>query len=373
MKRIKAGSNTECEAKAGSLGGSSYRQEEPRRYDMIRVDLPPEMRLARANESLVALSKSLPLNAVEAFHATASAMHDLTAAAAHAEAARLSAETIQAAFADAKRLHGESPFVSRLQTWPRGYPGDFETIEQLVTQTNKAPPESLAFWIEEHALSSAIAQQHRNKLIEQSRVIQETVTRICTGGRSTQDSAACNGARGGRILLIAGGSCPDLRQIQAALFPCKFEVVLNDADPDAIAFAQERLDLLKDRIQVCPGNIFTAIRQLVREEPFDAVVAGGLYDYLEGRSARKLTGHVIDKLLSDSGSFFFTNIAFGNPYRPWMEHLANWSVIERSEADLKELINTSTDAPIQIDISLESTGLTHLVHVTKGAQQSHPQ
>lgn len=47
-------------------------------------------------------------------------------------------------------LHSRSPFISRLQSWPRGYPGDFETIESLVQQINRATPgtEPYKTWIE---------------------------------------------------------------------------------------------------------------------------------------------------------------------------------------------------------------------------------
>ena len=31
-----------------------------------------------------------------------------------------------------RALHARSPFVARLQAWPRGYAGDFETVEYIV-------------------------------------------------------------------------------------------------------------------------------------------------------------------------------------------------------------------------------------------------
>lgn len=344
------------------------------RKKSVTTDAPPSAhrRLDSANQSFVALSHALPASEAEAFHRTVSAIHETISAAAHAEAAGLPGAEIRGALGDARRLQGDSPFVSRLQTWPRGYPGDFVTIEQLVAQANSAPRGSLAFYVEEYSLASAIAQQHRNKVAAQSLFIQEAVPRTCAGSDTREPSAGCSGARGGRVLLIACGSCPDLRQIQSALHPCDFEVVLNDADPDALDFSLERLGLIADRVRAVPGNVFSAIRHLVREGPFDAVLAGGLYDYLDDRAARKLTGYVVDRLLSDEGRFFFTNVTRGNPYRPWMEHLADWSLIERSEADVRELVAGSTDAPLRVDVSRDSTGLAHLVHVAKGAGPRHP-
>ena len=71
---------------------------------------------------------------------------------------------IVSALEPARRVHGESPFVHRLQAWPRGYPGDFETIEYLVGGTNLAPRGTRAWWAEQVALSSPIAVQHRCKV-----------------------------------------------------------------------------------------------------------------------------------------------------------------------------------------------------------------
>lgn len=67
----------------------------------------------------------------------------------------------------AYELHSRSPFVKRLQEWPRGYAGDFEAIEYLVKGKPRIPEEDNAFWIEWYALNTPMAYQHRNKLLFQ--------------------------------------------------------------------------------------------------------------------------------------------------------------------------------------------------------------
>ncbi len=37
-----------------------------------------------------------------------------------------------------RRIHARSAFVKRLQEWPRGYPGDFETVEYLCGGRSRA-------------------------------------------------------------------------------------------------------------------------------------------------------------------------------------------------------------------------------------------
>jgi len=53
--------------------------------------------------------------------------------------------------------------------------GDFETIEYLYNGINKAKLNSLEYFIEEYALRSSIAQQHRNKVDIQAQAILDTV------------------------------------------------------------------------------------------------------------------------------------------------------------------------------------------------------
>lgn len=72
-------------------------------------------------------------------HRTVGAMHRVCALVAEAEEAGVSRTELDAAVAPARELQGASPFVRRLQTWPGGYPGDFETISCLMEQTNRAP------------------------------------------------------------------------------------------------------------------------------------------------------------------------------------------------------------------------------------------
>jgi hypothetical protein len=63
---------------------------------------------------------------------------------ARAEHAGLTREEIREIVAPVREIFARSPFVRRAQVWPRGYPGDFETIEQLVSQANRAPEGTLA-------------------------------------------------------------------------------------------------------------------------------------------------------------------------------------------------------------------------------------
>jgi hypothetical protein len=90
----------------------------------------------------------------ELYHRMLAVVHQLCAAILACENAEMDPEEIRAVLDPVRRVHARSPFVERLQTWPRGYPGDFETVEYLIggAGANKAS-DRVARSCEAYALS----------------------------------------------------------------------------------------------------------------------------------------------------------------------------------------------------------------------------
>lgn len=59
------------------------------------------------------------------------------------EARGWSAERIKQNLGPSRRVFATSSFMQRCQEWPRGYAGDFETIEYMVSGVNKSLPGTL--------------------------------------------------------------------------------------------------------------------------------------------------------------------------------------------------------------------------------------
>jgi hypothetical protein len=65
--------------------------------------------------------------------------YGLGAEIARAEQAALTPEQIREMVAPVREIFARSPFVRRAQIWPRSYPGDFETIEQVCPRPTGRP------------------------------------------------------------------------------------------------------------------------------------------------------------------------------------------------------------------------------------------
>ena len=294
---------------------------------------------------LAMLEARTPRDAASAFHHFVGLAHDFCTALIDAEAAGYTHEQLRDATRVAREIHRASPFACRLQDWPRGYPGDFETIEWLYTASNKAAPGTLGWAIESYALTSAIAQQHRNKVAFQANCVRETMAR----------KADC------RVLSVACGSSPDIRSIVSSISPMA-SFVLCDGDQDALDFSRRQLSALGGRCRFVHGMVPRVLGRVIADGPFDLVFAGGLFDYLPDRLAVRSLEIMRTKLLAPGGRLVFTNIAAGNPFRVWIEYPANWTLIERSEEDVRRLCaEAGLHTPL---IERDATGLAMVVTST---------
>lgn len=313
-----------------------------------------DTQVTTAVDRLRAACRRLELLAAEAagagpraFHRSVALVHDICEALEDAEAAGHSRDELRAAVAPARRVFGASSFIRRLQEWPRGYPGDFETIEQLWRGENRESPGSLGHAFETYALSAAIAQQHRNKVAIQAAAIR----------------GAMAGDRACRLLSIGCGSCPDLRSEIDQVTP-ESAFVLCDSDADALVLSRRLLAPIAGQCQFVHGMVPRVLRRIRDAGPFDLIVAGGLFDYLSDRFIVRTLSTAWHELLAPGGRLIFTNIARGNPFRVWLEYIASWPLIERSEAELVELCAAAGITAMPA-LEREATGLSIVADIRK--------
>ncbi len=308
--------------------------------------------LCAAVEAFVSSASRLRVTDPGAHLSFGAMFYGLGADIARAEHAGLSRQEIREIVAPVREIFARSPFVRRAQARPGGYPADFETIEQLVSQANRAPQGTVAWLIESYCLGSPLAQQHRNKVAHQAALI---------------TSAVLQPGPGPRVLLLAAGAAPDLRLVPAQIagHGCRF--VLHDHDQAALDLAQDLLGPVARRCTLIPGNMPQALPALAAQGPYDLILAGGLFDYLPDRVARFVAGQAITRLCKPGGLFYFANIGTGNPYRYWAEYLSDWVLTERDEPGIRRLLNGAYALIRAIRIHRDPTGLSLLTHIQRSA------
>lgn len=313
----------------------------------------PTSELASANSRFVDLAARKGSNASSLLHEVGAAISNLCLAMSRAEHAGISRDSIRGLVRQAREVHAMSPFVKRLQTWPRGYPGDFETVEHLITQENRAELGTLGFAIEQYCLATALGQQHRNKMQRQATEILRALLRE---GREKAPA----------ILVLAAGAASDVRYATKLVGSREFRIVLNDTDAGAIEFSSQALVGLGERLVTLEGDVVWCTESIEEHGPYDLVVAGGLFDYLDDKWAKKTLSLTLNEWLAPAGKLFFTNIARSNPFRLWMTCVADWNVIERSEQDLIDLVSSVRKNDVTIRVEREATTLALLANVTIG-------
>lgn len=305
----------------------------------IREDCP-RSRLSNSVEAFCSFFTQPHPSPASALHAGLGHLHALVSDVCAAET-KLSPVDIRSILKPARAFHAEAPFVHRLQNWPRGYPGDFETIEWLVDATCRITPDHRAYWLEWYALNTPIAYQHRNKLQAQAQAIRMKLARL-EGKNCRVLSVGCGGARD--ILLL-----PDVLG--------RLEIELADMDEDALALARERC-IGAASVRTQKTDALRAVRRA--RGPFDLIIFGGLFDYLPDRYIQSLLREAGRMVGEVGGSILFTNISAGNAYRPWLEYLADWRLIERTHTDLLRVWVGAGLEPDSLAIGHDQTGLTFI-------------
>ena len=249
-------------------------------------------RLRLACARFTELETAPPERALTLLHETAVAMHAFAMAVGACEDAGLTREDLAWHLESARAIHAASPFVHRLQAWPRGYAGDFETVEWLCDARNRAAIGTVPWAIEQCALQSPVAQQHRNKVGLQARAILSTL--------------AANPGRAHRLDRLRRVPRP---VADPGLHSALARHVRADRRRRRRAGLRARAARSPRRpLPFVHGRVPRVLGKVRDAGGFDLVVAGGLFDYLPDRWA-VATLSAARELLLPGGRMLFSNIA----------------------------------------------------------------
>ncbi len=223
----------------------------------------------------------------------------------------------------------QDPFTRWSFEKPRGYSGDAHLLDFIYGHRN------VAEFVEQ---ASAIGQSIYGYTKDASSSVAVRERRdILT---KCVDDVADNRDRGAEILTIAAGH---LREADASTALRDEQIqrwVAVDQDPLSVGSINR--DFQGTVVQAIDGSVRGLLSDSYELGQFDLIYAAGLYDYLTRAVAVRLTRKCL-RMLKPNGVFLFANFADDIRVDAYMETFMNWTLLLRSEADMWDIINASTD------------------------------
>ena len=220
--------------------------------------------------------------------------------------------------------------AERFYSKPRGYAGDFLTIEKIY-QKKPAGSGRLGPLLDECFLNGAPARAVRNRRGLLTDEIRRTVEET-SDGEVRIASLACGPAREVFDFFETVGD------------PDRLSVTLVDIDPEALAFVAERAKEHRcdHRIETVSANlIYLALgRQRLELPPQRLVYSIGLIDYFNDRLVLRLIDFIYG-LLEPGGRVILGNFHPNNWGRAFMDYILEWKLIHRTEDEMNRLFAAS--------------------------------
>jgi extracellular factor (EF) 3-hydroxypalmitic acid methyl ester biosynthesis protein len=234
----------------------------------------------------------------------------------------------------------------RYYSKPRGYAGDFLTIEWMY-QNDPQGAGRLGPILDRCFLSVAASRAVQNRRGLLAGHIQDALQRA--EGRTAQ------------ITSMACGPAEELFDVFETLEDkSRMRATLIDIDWQALAFVSDHADRLKLRrqLELVNGNLvyLATGRQKLDLKPQDLVYSIGLIDYFNDKFVIALLNYV-HTLLRPGGKVVLGNFHTSNPDKVLMDYILDWKLIHRTEEDMNRLFAASAFGRPCTEIRFEAAGV----------------
>ena len=209
---------------------------------------------------------------------------------------------------------------------PRGYAGDYLTI-QWIYENEPRGHGRLGRLLDQCFLDMHAAQAVRNRR-----------------GLLREEIEATLAARGGqpaRVLSIACGPARELFDVLETLDePSRLRATCVDIDLQALASVADERDRkeLRRSMRLEHANVVHLVtgRQKIELPEQDLAYSIGLVDYFDDAFVVRLLDYLYDRL-RPGGRVILGNFHPDNPTKAIMDHVLDWKLVHRSEADMNRL------------------------------------
>jgi len=241
-----------------------------------------------------------------------------------------------------------SSIVERIYNKPLGYPGDYEMINMMMSDTDLSVG-VFSKLIDALHRESVSARAHKNRLnmlthrlvVEADRVDKKqrlfSVLCIGSGPAIEVQHFIINNKMSNRCLI----HFIDFNEVALEQLECKLTELseVNRRQPILEYTYTELTDLLND------GD---ATRSLGGIHSYDMVYCAGLFDYISDQICQKLIDFSALYLRGD-GLLSFTNIHPNVPHQHYLEHALEWTFTYRNEEKMQNLSPPDTKWQVTTD------------------------
>jgi extracellular factor (EF) 3-hydroxypalmitic acid methyl ester biosynthesis protein len=241
-----------------------------------------------------------------------------------------------------------APFVFRAFTKPLGYAGDHVMVSQMLEDPRQGP--STYFQIVNTGfLNADVVIAHRNRID------------ILVGFLISIAESAKKAGRPFRVLNVGCGPAVEIQRfLESYPNPEFLSFDLVDFSEETLARTRGILTGISEKVgkSIIINYIHESVHQLLKRsvdksspetKEYDAAYCAGLFDYFSDKVCSRLTSHFATRTRS-KGRLLITNVHSSNPDKFGMEHLMEWYLIYRDEAQMKLLLpDDSTQHKVYVD------------------------
>ena len=245
-----------------------------------------------------------------------------------------------------------SPFVHRAFTKPLGYAGDYQMVNQMLGDPRQGPNTYFQM-VNTAFLQASVVVAHRNRID------------LLVNFLKRQADAAMQAGRVFRILNVGCGPAIEIQRfLESYPVPELLSFELVDFSSETLEWTRTQLTSIVGKIgkPVSISYVQDSVQQLLRRRSgfdpettrrFDAVYCAGLFDYLSNKVCARLTAYFSERLRSE-GRLLITNVHSNSSEKSGMEHLLEWYLIYRDEAEIASILPKQA---VQHQIYVDATGV----------------
>jgi len=248
-----------------------------------------------------------------------------------------------------------SKLIDRAYTKPRGFAGDYQTME-LIYENSPRGDGKLGAFIDEWGLNLVMAKAVRNRRELLTQAIAEEYDRWNHNGLMP-------------VTSLASGSAREVFDVFSVRDKPGIKITCTDIDPEVYGYASR----IASRVGAIENTVFlqdNLLKMIIGRgktmvPPQQLIYAVGLIDYLKDRELVATLNWTYEHL-RPGGRTIIGQFHSSCPDRPFLDHIADWILYYRTEEEIRKLFAASKFGNSPVSISFEDGGVQFFAACTKG-------